>query len=62
MYCHLREFVLTTVILLPGVGYPGSVLPALTPFPLDLLDPVDPVDPVESSGEFLDSHLQTTVS
>ena len=22
---HLREFVLTTVILLPGVGYPGSV-------------------------------------
>ena len=29
---HLREFVLTTVILLPGVGNPGSVLGGLTPF------------------------------
>ena len=29
---NLREFVLTTVILLPGVGNPGSVLGGLTPF------------------------------
>ena len=56
-YSHLREFVLTTVILLPGVGYPGSVQPGLTPFPLDPLDPLDPVDPVdplESSSELLE--------
>ena len=43
----LREFVLTTVILPPGVKNPGSVLLGLTPFPLD---PVDPLDPVENSG------------
>ena len=34
MAINLREFVLTTVILTPGVGYPGSVLAGLTPFPL----------------------------
>ena len=38
---------LTTVILPPGVGNPGSVLPGLTPFPVDPLDPLDPVDPVD---------------
>ena len=32
---------LTTVILPPGVGNPGSVLHGLTPFPLDPLDPVE---------------------
>ena len=36
---------LTTVILPPGVGNPGSVLHGLTPFPLD---PVDPVDPLQN--------------
>ena len=35
---------LTTVILPPGVGNPGSVLHGLTPFPVDSLDPLDPVD------------------
>ena len=29
---YLREFVLTTVILTPSVGYPGSVRASLTPF------------------------------
>ena len=29
---NLREFVLTTVILAPGVGNPGSVLPAVARF------------------------------
>ena len=43
---------LTTVILPPGVGNPGSVLPGLTPFPLD---PLDPLDPVESSSELRDA-------
>ena len=38
---NLREFVLTTVILPPGVGNPGSVLHGLTPFPLDWLDPLE---------------------
>ena len=33
MYVGLREFVVTTVILTPGVGNPGSVLGGLTPFP-----------------------------
>ena len=33
MCYNSREFVLTTVILPPGVGYPGSVLAGLTPFP-----------------------------
>ena len=28
------------------MGNPGSVLPGLTPFPVD---PVDPVDPLENS-------------
>ena len=46
---NLREFVLTTVILPPGVKNPGSVLLGLTPFPVDPVDPVDPLDPVESS-------------
>ena len=32
---YLREFVLTTVILPPGVKNPGSVLLGLTPFPVD---------------------------
>ena len=32
----LREFVVTTVILTPGTGNPGSVLGVLTPFPADL--------------------------
>ena len=48
----LREFVVTTVILTPGAGNPGSVLGILTPFPadpLDPLDPLDPPDPLESS-------------
>ena len=40
---------LTTVILLPGVGNPGSVLGVLTPFPGNPLDPLDTLDPVESS-------------
>ena len=31
---------LTTVILTPGVGYPGSVLAGLTPFPVHRLHPV----------------------
>ena len=43
---NLREFVLTTVILLPGVGYPGSVLGCLTPFPRN---PVNPLNPAENS-------------
>ena len=46
---YLREFVLTTVILLPGVGNPGSVLGGLTPFPGNPLNPVNPVNPLENS-------------
>ena len=34
----MREFVLTTVILPPGVGNPGAVLHGLTPFPDDPVD------------------------
>ena len=37
------------------MGNPGSVLPGLTPFPVDPLDPVDPVDPLESSSELLEA-------
>ena len=37
----MREFVLTTVILPPGVGNPGSVLHGLTPFQLDPVDQLD---------------------
>ena len=33
-HSSLREFVLTTVILPPGVGYQGSVLAGLSPFPV----------------------------
>ena len=50
MLAYLREFVLTTVILPPGVGHPAPVQPGLTPFPVD---PLDPLDPVESSSELL---------
>ena len=32
---NLRESVVTTVILTPGAGNPGSVLGILTPFPAD---------------------------
>ena len=39
-------FVSTTVILLPGVGNPGSVLGGLTPFPGN---PRNPRNPVENS-------------
>ena len=39
---------LTTVILPPGVGNPGSVLHGLTPFWLDPVDPVDPLDQLEN--------------
>ena len=35
---------LTTVILPPGVGNPGSVLHGLTPFPVDQLDWLDPLE------------------
>ena len=45
----LREFVVTHVILAPGVGNPGPVLGGLTPF---CLNPVNPVNPVENSGGF----------
>ena len=38
-----------TVILLPGVGEPGSFLNGVTSIPLDPLNPLDPVDPVMSS-------------
>ena len=48
----MRKFVVTHVILAPGVGNPGPVLGGLTPFRLDPLDPLDPVDPLESSGGF----------
>ena len=41
---NLREFVLTTVILLPGVGNPGSVLGGLTPFPVNPLNPANPLE------------------
>ena len=43
---NLRDFVVTTVILTPGAGNPGSVLGGLTPF---LADPADPLNPLESS-------------
>ena len=49
MVINLREFVVTHVILAPGVGKPGPVLGGLTPFPDD---PLDPLDPLESSGGF----------
>ena len=42
--CNLREFVVTTVILTPGAGNPGSVLGILTLFPADPLDPADPLE------------------
>ena len=35
---------LTTVILTPGVGYPGSVVAGLTPFPLHPLHPLHPLE------------------
>ena len=43
---NLREFVVTHVILAPGVGNLGPVLGGLTPFP------VDPLDCVENSEGF----------
>ena len=52
IYSNLREFVVTTVILLPGVGNPGSVPGRLAPFPpnpINPLNPVNPVNPLDSS-------------
>ena len=49
VYDNLREFVVTHVILAPGVGNLGPVLGGLTPFPVD---PADPLDCVENSEGF----------
>ena len=48
----MREFVVTHVILAPGVGKPGPVLGGLTPFCLNPLNPVNPLNPLENSGGF----------
>ena len=50
---HLREFVLTTVILPPGVGVPRVSSTRLDGF---RLDPLDPVDCLQSSETLLLKH------
>ena len=46
---YLEGVCLTTVILAPGVGNPGSVPHRMLRFRCDPRDPVDPLDPLQNS-------------
>jgi len=48
-YTSLREFVLTTVILPPGVGNLGSALLSWMRFRFKVVDPLDLLDPLQNS-------------
>ena len=52
---------LTTVILASGAGYPGSVLPGLTPFPVQTVQTLQTVQTVQSSSELLEGQKVSTV-